>query len=146
MEWAIEECKKTDLPVCASMCIGPDGDMHGWWRRVFQSFKRPVDIYIFLGVSASECAIRMARAGAEIGKNKDFHRTLIVDERFSFELHFSWYQLSFWPFCVTWMCSEDESWIGCSRQRAYKRRISTNQTWYLVPYSSFPFLSFLGMR
>ena len=30
MEWAIEECKKTDLPVCASMCIGPDGDMHGW--------------------------------------------------------------------------------------------------------------------
>ena len=62
-----------------------------------------LDPYIFLGISASECAIRMARAGAEIGKNKDFHllknekyRTfLIVDERFSFELHFSWYQLSF---------------------------------------------------
>jgi len=46
MEWAIEECKKTKLPVAASMCIGPEGDMHG--------------------VSAAECAIRMARAGADI--------------------------------------------------------------------------------
>ena len=49
MEWAIEECLKTSLPVGASMCIGPEGDMHG--------------------VSAAECAIRMARAGAHIGKN-----------------------------------------------------------------------------
>ena len=47
MEWAIEECAKTRLPVGASMCIGPEGDMHG--------------------VSAAECAIRMARAGAKIG-------------------------------------------------------------------------------
>ena len=47
MEWAIEECLKTSLPVGASMCIGPEGDMHG--------------------VSAAECAIRMARAGAKIG-------------------------------------------------------------------------------
>jgi len=46
MEWAIEECKKTTLPVAASMCIGPEGDMHG--------------------VSAAECAVRMARAGADI--------------------------------------------------------------------------------
>jgi len=46
MEWAIEECAKTRLPVGASMCIGPEGDMHG--------------------VSAAECAIRMARAGADI--------------------------------------------------------------------------------
>jgi len=46
MEWAIEECAKTSLPVGASMCIGPEGDMHG--------------------VSAAECAIRMARAGADI--------------------------------------------------------------------------------
>jgi len=46
MEWAIEECLKTSLPVGASMCIGPEGDMHG--------------------VSAAECAIRMARAGAHI--------------------------------------------------------------------------------
>ena len=48
MEWAIEECLKTSLPVGASMCIGPEGDMHG--------------------VSAAECAIRMARAGAHIGQ------------------------------------------------------------------------------
>ena len=47
MEWAIEECKKTNLPVGANMCIGPDGDMHG--------------------VSAAECAVRMAKAGADIG-------------------------------------------------------------------------------
>ena len=47
MEWAIEECKKTKLPVAANMCIGPDGDLHG--------------------VSAAECAIKMARAGADIG-------------------------------------------------------------------------------
>ena len=47
MEWAIEECRKTKLPVGANMCIGPDGDLHG--------------------VSAAECAIRMARAGADIG-------------------------------------------------------------------------------
>lgn len=46
MEWAIEECKKTNLPVGANMCIGPDGDMHG--------------------VSAAECAVRMAKAGADI--------------------------------------------------------------------------------
>jgi len=46
MEWAIEECKKTKLPVAANMCIGPEGDLHG--------------------VSAAECAIRMARAGADI--------------------------------------------------------------------------------
>jgi len=46
MEWAIEECLKTSLPVGASMCIGPEGDMHG--------------------VTAAECAIRMARAGAHI--------------------------------------------------------------------------------
>ena len=50
MEWAIEECLKTSLPVGASMCIGPEGDMHG--------------------VSAAECAIRMARAGAHIGEKK----------------------------------------------------------------------------
>ena len=46
MEWAIEECLKTSLPVAASMCIGPEGDMHG--------------------VSAAECGIRMAKAGAHV--------------------------------------------------------------------------------
>jgi betaine-homocysteine S-methyltransferase len=29
MEWAIEECLKTNLPVAASMCIGPEGDTTG---------------------------------------------------------------------------------------------------------------------
>ena len=52
MEWAIEECLKTSLPVGASMCIGPEGDMHG--------------------VAAAECAIRMARAGAHIGELENF--------------------------------------------------------------------------
>lgn len=46
MEWAIEECGKSGLPVAANMCIGPEGDLHG--------------------VSAAECAIRMAKAGAHV--------------------------------------------------------------------------------
>jgi len=46
MEWAIQVCKETNLPVAASMCIGPEGDLHG--------------------VSASECAVRMAKAGANV--------------------------------------------------------------------------------
>ena len=41
--WAIEELKKTGLPVAASLCIGPEGDLHG--------------------VSAGECAVLMAQAG-----------------------------------------------------------------------------------
>ena len=49
MEWAIQVCKETNLPVAASMCIGPEGDLHG--------------------VSASECAVRMAKAGANVGNN-----------------------------------------------------------------------------
>lgn len=46
MEWAIEVCKESGKPVAANMCIGPDGDLHG--------------------ISAAECAIRMARAGADV--------------------------------------------------------------------------------
>jgi len=46
IEWAIEALKTTKLPVCASMCIGPEGDMHG--------------------TSVEECAIRMAKAGADV--------------------------------------------------------------------------------
>jgi len=46
MEWAIEVCKNTGKTVAASMCIGPDGDLHG--------------------VSAEECAVRMAKAGARV--------------------------------------------------------------------------------
>jgi len=60
MEWAIEECKKTSLPVAASMCIGAEGDMHG--------------------VSAAECAIRMARAGADmVGVNCHFDTFLSLE-------------------------------------------------------------------
>lgn len=46
MEWAIGVCKETGKPVAATMCIGPEGDMHG--------------------VTAGDCAVRMARAGADI--------------------------------------------------------------------------------
>jgi len=46
MEWAIEACKKTGKTVAATMCIGTEGDLHG--------------------VTAGECAVRMAKAGAEI--------------------------------------------------------------------------------
>ena len=54
MEWAIEVCKETGLPVAASMCIGPEGDLHG--------------------VSNEVCAVRMAKAGANVGEYsfKDF--------------------------------------------------------------------------
>lgn len=44
--WAIEVCKETGLPVCSTMCIGHEGDMHG--------------------VSAGDCAVQMARAGADV--------------------------------------------------------------------------------
>lgn len=46
MEWAIEACKTSGKPIAATMCIGPDGDMHG--------------------IPAGQCAVRMARAGADI--------------------------------------------------------------------------------
>uniref|UniRef100_A0A1W7RAE1 Betaine--homocysteine S-methyltransferase 1 n=1 Tax=Hadrurus spadix TaxID=141984 RepID=A0A1W7RAE1_9SCOR len=46
MEWAIETCKETGMPVVASMCIGPNGDMHD--------------------IPAGECAVRMANAGAQV--------------------------------------------------------------------------------
>lgn len=44
--WAIEVCKETSLTVVATMCIGPDGDLHG--------------------VSTARCAVQMAKAGAEV--------------------------------------------------------------------------------
>lgn len=53
MEWAIEVATSTSLPVAATMCMGPEGDMHG--------------------VSAGDCAVRMATAGAQIvGTNCHF--------------------------------------------------------------------------
>jgi len=39
----VEVLKETGKPVAASMCIGPEGDMHG--------------------VSPAECAVRLAKAG-----------------------------------------------------------------------------------
>ena len=46
MEWAIEVCLTMGKTVAASICIGPEGDMHG--------------------VPAEECAIRVAKAGGEL--------------------------------------------------------------------------------
>ena len=46
MEWAIEVALATGKPVAATMCIGPEGDMHG--------------------VSAGECGVRMAKAGRKL--------------------------------------------------------------------------------
>ncbi|KAJ3604173.1 hypothetical protein NHX12_028914 [Muraenolepis orangiensis] len=45
-EWAVQALKETGKPVAASMCIGPDGDMHG--------------------VSPGDCAVRLVKAGAQI--------------------------------------------------------------------------------
>jgi len=60
MEWAIESLKLGGLPVCANMCIGPEGDLHG--------------------VSAGECAIRMAKAGADVvGINCHFDPFISLD-------------------------------------------------------------------
>merc|ERR1711963_314012 len=46
IEWAIEVALEFNLPVAATMCMGPCGDKDG--------------------VSVGECAVRMARAGADI--------------------------------------------------------------------------------
>merc|ERR1712037_959928 len=46
MEWAIELCRKYNKPIAATMAIGPKGDRSG--------------------ISAGECAVRMAKAGADI--------------------------------------------------------------------------------
>ena len=41
--WAVEVLKETGLPVAASLCIGPEGDIHG--------------------VPTGECAVRLVKAG-----------------------------------------------------------------------------------
>lgn len=46
IEMAIAVCKETKLAVVATMCIGPEGDMHD--------------------VPAGECAVRMVKAGASV--------------------------------------------------------------------------------
>ena len=64
MEWAIEAAKefgeKLGIPVAATMCIGPEADLKG--------------------VPTGECAVRMARAGADIvGANCNFGPKVILD-------------------------------------------------------------------
>lgn len=44
--WAVEVLKETGLPVAASLCIGPDGDLHG--------------------VPTGECAVRLVNAGEDL--------------------------------------------------------------------------------
>uniref|UniRef100_A0A3B4YMN1 Betaine--homocysteine S-methyltransferase 1-like n=1 Tax=Seriola lalandi dorsalis TaxID=1841481 RepID=A0A3B4YMN1_SERLL len=45
-EWAVQVLKTSGKPVAASLCIGPEGDMHG--------------------ISPGECAVRLVKAGAQI--------------------------------------------------------------------------------
>ncbi|XP_066972849.1 betaine--homocysteine S-methyltransferase 1-like [Macrobrachium rosenbergii] len=60
IEWAIEEVKKSGLPVAATMCISVRGD--------------------YAGVPPGECAIRMAKAGADVvGVNCMFDPYMIID-------------------------------------------------------------------
>lgn len=42
-EWAVESCKATGKPTAVSLCIGPQGDLHG--------------------IPTGECAVRLANAG-----------------------------------------------------------------------------------
>ena len=64
MEWAIEAAKevatKLDIPVAATMCVGPEADKNG--------------------VATGECAVRMCRAGAKIvGANCNFGPKVILE-------------------------------------------------------------------
>ncbi|MPC83938.1 S-methylmethionine--homocysteine S-methyltransferase BHMT2 [Portunus trituberculatus] len=49
IEWAIEEAAKTGMVVVATMAISVKGDGNG--------------------IPAGECAVRMAKAGAQVGEN-----------------------------------------------------------------------------
>ncbi|GIX73065.1 betaine--homocysteine S-methyltransferase 1 [Caerostris extrusa] len=60
MEWAIQVCRETSLPVAATMCIGPEGDLHN--------------------ISVGDCAVRMAGAGAHVvGLNCHFDPFKMLD-------------------------------------------------------------------
>ncbi|XP_070324701.1 S-methylmethionine--homocysteine S-methyltransferase BHMT2 isoform X3 [Odocoileus virginianus] len=51
--WAVEVLKESGKPVAATMCIGPEGDMHG--------------------VTPGECAVKLVKAGASVvGVNCQF--------------------------------------------------------------------------
>nr|KAF6354366.1 betaine--homocysteine S-methyltransferase [Myotis myotis] len=57
--WAVEALKASGKPVAATMCIGPEGDLHG--------------------VTPGECAVRLVKAGASIvGVNCHFDPTLLT--------------------------------------------------------------------
>ena len=74
MEWAIEVCAATGKTVAASMCIGPDGDLHG--------------------VSAEECAVRMAKAGARVGESNVAATRIplsIIIDHYTLLLNSVWY-------------------------------------------------------
>lgn len=45
-EWAVETCKATGKATAVSLCIGPQGDMHG--------------------IPTGECAVRLAHAGIKV--------------------------------------------------------------------------------
>jgi len=60
MEWAIEHVKTYGKPVAATICVGPNGDEDG--------------------VPLGECAVRMARAGADlVGLNCLFDPFIMLD-------------------------------------------------------------------
>ena len=60
MEWAIEHVKTYGKPIAATICIGPNGDEDG--------------------VSVDECAVRMAKAGADlVGLNCLFDPFIMLD-------------------------------------------------------------------
>ena len=60
MEWAIELVRSKNKPVAATMCVGPKGDVDG--------------------VSLGECAVRMAKAGADlVGLNCLFGPFVMLD-------------------------------------------------------------------
>nr|AGS56949.1 truncated homocysteine methyltransferase splice variant 3 [Sus scrofa]AGS56952.1 truncated homocysteine methyltransferase splice variant 6 [Sus scrofa] len=55
--WAVEALKASGKPVAATMCIGPEGDLHG--------------------VTPGQCAVRLVKAGASIvGVNCHFDPTI----------------------------------------------------------------------
>lgn len=60
MEWAIEHVRSLGKPCAATMCLGPNGDEDG--------------------VSLAECAVRMAKAGADlVGLNCLFDPFIMLD-------------------------------------------------------------------
>ncbi|RLV98630.1 hypothetical protein DV515_00010646 [Chloebia gouldiae] len=58
--WAVEVLKESGKPVAATMCIGPEGDMHG--------------------VSPGQCAVQLVKAGASIvGVNCHFDPEISIE-------------------------------------------------------------------